>query len=244
MLQLWKYQAHSSCPRCGAEKENTEHVIKCTNTSASTMWTSAIQTLRKWMEDNDGQPDMIEIICARLDVWRSNTPLQLPQTAIPQVVMDAMMEQDSIGWNNFVSGFISKKWVVIQQAYLSDIGSMRSPILWISRFQKRIWEIPWQLWQHRNEFLHNDGKTIHFKEAAAINNEIRKELNISGHGLPDKYQHLFQLSLEDRLKQPIEIKRDWLMSVWVARDHHSPTQVGQRNKIAEGFYLRWKKKFE
>jgi hypothetical protein len=76
------------------------------------------------MEDNDGQPDMIEIICAHLDAWRNNTLLQLPQTAIPQVVMDAMMDQDSIGWNNMMCGFISKKWALIQQAYLSDIDSM------------------------------------------------------------------------------------------------------------------------
>ena len=27
MLQLWKHQEHSSCPRCGADKENAKHVL-------------------------------------------------------------------------------------------------------------------------------------------------------------------------------------------------------------------------
>ena len=121
---------------------------------------------------------------------------------------------------------------------------MKSPILWILRFQKRIWEIPWLMWQHRNEFLHNDGKTIHFQESAAINREIRKEYLLTGNGLPQPYQHLFQGNEEELINQSSFIKQEWLMSVWVARDHHMPEHVGPRNGIAEAYYLRWKKKFE
>ena len=244
MLQLWKYQTHNSCPRCGAENENVEHVVTCKNPDATTTWNEAINKLEKWMKENDAEPHMVTIVCSSLKAWRAGENLPYPNIEIPQIVMEAMIDQDSIGWHNLTNGFISRKWRIIQKAYFKDIGSMKSPILWISRFQKRIWEIPWLMWQHRNEFLHNDGKTIHFQESAAINREIRKEYLLTGNGLPQPYQHLFQGNEEELINQSSFIKQEWLMSVWVARDHHMPEHVGPRNGIAEAYYLRWKKKFE
>jgi hypothetical protein len=69
-------------------------------------------------------------------------PLPFPTTDTPLIVMEAMVKQDSIGWYNLINGFISKKWQIIQKAHFRDIRSMKSPILWILRFQRRIWEIP------------------------------------------------------------------------------------------------------
>ena len=245
MLQLWKHQEHSSCPRCGTARENVEHILLCTAPSATSIWDNAIDKLAIWLEENDAEPHLAEIICTSLRAWRNKERLPFPTRDIPIIVMEAMVEQDSIGWYNLTNGFISKKWRTIQKAHFKDIGSMKSPILWISRFQKRIWEIPWQMWQHRNEFLHNDGRTIHFQEIAAINCSIRTEYNMSWNGLPESYQHLFRGDIENLIEQNIHIKQAWLMSVWVARDHHTPTQVGpRRDRIAEGFYLWWKKKFE
>ena len=110
---------------------------------------------------------------------------------------------------------------------------MKSPELWISRFQKRIWWIPWQLWQHRNEFLRNDGKTIHFQETAAFNREIRREYMLTGQGLLRPYQHLFQGNVNNLINQSVFTKEEWLKSVWTARDHHMPAQVRPRDSIAE-----------
>jgi hypothetical protein len=243
MLKLWKHQNHNTCPRCGRDNENTEHVILCKAPSAISTWEQAINNLERWMKDNDAEPHMLEIICNSLRAWKSMEPLPAPTNEIPHIVMEAMIEQDSIGWYNLINGFISKKWAKIQQAHFQDIGNMKSPILWISRFQKRIWEIPWTMWQHRNEFLHNDGRTVHFQETAAINQAIRDEYDLAQHGLPDNYQHLFQEELEDIINQDIYARQAWLTSVWVARDCYTPTYLRQgRNKTAEAFYLRWKKK--
>jgi hypothetical protein len=155
-----------------------------------------------------------------------------------------MIEQDGIGWYNFTNGFISKKWRLIQWAHLRELRSRKSPDLWIARFQRKMWDIAWTLWQQRNEFLHNDGRTIHYQESAAVTREIRKEYVMAGNGLPPSYHHLFLGNIEELINQPIHIKQEWLKSVWVARDHHRPEKVEPRDSIAEAFYLRWKEKFK
>jgi hypothetical protein len=244
MLQLWQHQRHNSCPRCGMDKEDVEHVLRCQAPEATQTWDTAMNELEEWMKDNDAEPHMTEVICTSLKAWRNGTNLPFPRTETPQIVIEGMIEQDGIGWFNFINGFISTKWRLIQTAHFKDMRSLKSPILWISRFQRRIWLIPWQLWQQRNDVLHNDGRTIHFQESAAVNREIRKEYVMAGEGLPASYQHLFQGNEEDLIRQPIHKKQEWLKSVWVARDHYMPRQVGHRNGIAEAFYLRWKKRIE
>ena len=244
MLQLWKYQAHNSCPRCGAEKEKAEHILLCSESNATNTWNDAVNDLGKWMSENDSDPSIIPIICDSLKAWRNRERLPYPTQDTAQIVIDAMVEQDSIGWYNMTNGFISKKWRIIQRAHLRDIGSMKSPELWTARLQRRIWEIAWKMWQHRNDFLHSDGRTIHFQESAAINQEIRNEYNSTGNGIPASYQYLFQGNIDHLLLQPIAARQEWLRNVWAARDHHSPMLVGPRNAMAEAFYLRWKKNFE
>ena len=45
MLQVWKYQAHNSCPRCRMEQENAEHMIRCKALDAMLIWNEAIDNL-------------------------------------------------------------------------------------------------------------------------------------------------------------------------------------------------------
>ena len=244
MLKLWKHQDHSTCPRCGQENETTLHVLLCQEASASQRWKNALNSLDTWMTDNNAEPDMQEIIIKSLQSWR-NWTTPPPSPGSDQVTLiQAMAEQNSIGWHNFIDGFISKQWTILQRQYLKELGSMKSPILWISRFQRRIWEIPWEMWLHRNEYLHNDGTTIHFQETVAINNEIREEYVTRGGDLPVSYLYLFHHPLDTLLMQSIFSRKEWLMSVWVARDHHTPEHSRTRNAIAAAYYNRWKKQLQ
>jgi hypothetical protein len=244
ILQLWQHQQHNSCPRCGESNESTQHVLTCKNEAATSTWDNAVDNLETWMKDNDGEPHMIHIICDSLRSWRNGERLPIPSTAIPQIVMEAMIDQDNIGWFNFTNGFLARKWRIIQTAYFKDIRTQRSPDLWMAKCQLRIWEIAWMMWQHRNDFLHNDGKTIHFQEVSAINRSIRIEFTRAGNGLPAIYQHLFQINIDDLLASSTSMKQEWLTSVWAARDHFTPNNGGIRDEIAEAFYTRWINKFK
>lgn len=238
MLKIWKHQKHSSCPRCGHDDETTQHVLLCQEDSAVEKWDTAIAELNKWMEDNNASPAIQSSVINHLRTWQSQTNFIFVDNS-NLLAEQAIEEQTSIGWNNFLCGFISNQWRELQQQHLTESGSRKSAILWISRFQRRIWEIPWSLWQHRNGFLHNDGTTIHFQETVAINNEIRAEYATKGRGLPASYLHLYRMPLDTILKLPIFTKREWLLSVWVAQDHYCPNRSRIRNEIAKSYYDRW-----
>jgi hypothetical protein len=239
MLKIWKHQSHSLCPRCGQDNEKTEHVLLCQESSATQVWDKAVEDLDTWMSDNLTEPSMQEAIISGITSWR--TTRNHHYIANNQILRQAILEQGTIGWNNLFKGFISNQWKVIQKSHLEEIGSLKSPILWISRFQRRIWLIPWNLWQHRNGYLHNDGTTIHFHETVAIDQEITAEYETGRGALPSSYSPLFQHNLANLLHQSTATKKEWLISVWVARDNHTPGHQRQRNIIAVSVYNRWRK---
>jgi hypothetical protein len=71
------------------------------------------------------------------------------------------------------------------------------------------------MWDHRNQFLHNDGKTIHLIEMTALDDEWRTSIGL----LPPNYSHLFNGQLETRIDDKIQHKLMWIHSVWIARDN-------------------------
>ena len=114
MLKIWKHQAHSSCPRCGQEDETTQHVLLCRETSSTETWDTALDNLDSWMTDNNSDPEMQEVIINSLKAWRDSSIIFFTEI-INQDIRNALDEQEVIGWNNLLNGFISSQWKVIQQ---------------------------------------------------------------------------------------------------------------------------------
>ena len=78
-----------------------------------------------------------------------------------------------------INAFISKKWRAIQHTHIQNQNNIRSAILWISKFQRKIWKIlAWAMWMDRYNHLYQGGKTFHSTELEVINNEIQREWEI------------------------------------------------------------------
>jgi phage FluMu protein Com len=73
MLVRYAYQKHLKCPRCGQSNETTAHIIQCTHPEAVTLWETEVNKLHKWMQENIGYPEMIDIICDSLLEWRETS---------------------------------------------------------------------------------------------------------------------------------------------------------------------------
>lgn len=153
------------------------------------------------------------------------------------------MKQRRIGWTSFIEGYWAKEWRLCQDQYLKQIKSQRSSILWMSRVQRRIWIIAWNLWEHRNRHLHNDGKTIHSVELTSLDAEIRTEWDMGLGQLPPKYSYLFNGSIQQRIEDTVKHKLMWINSLWAARDneiHIGPIRT--RNPDIVNLFDRWKSK--
>jgi hypothetical protein len=145
---------------------------------------------------------------------------------------------------SFIEGFWANKWRICQEdQYLHHLRSQRSSFLWILRVQHRIWLIELNLWEHSNNFAHNDGKTIHLVEMTALDDELQKEWRIGIGQLPPNYSYLFNGQLMTRLDDKVQHKLMWIHSIWTARDnqlHIGPLRIYNSDSV--NLYDRWKLK--
>ena len=243
MIQRYGTQTHSTCPRCGAPAETALHTITCPHQGASELWDKEIHTLRTWMHNNQGHTEMTNAICDKLNAWRYNQPSPIITTS-NRKLREGLRKQDRLGWQNFIQGFIPKEFKACQQQHLINIGSQKSDSLWIARMQNKIWLIAWDLWQHRNDILHGDGSRIHSRDYRATNNQVIAEWTTGPESLSTTlHGHLFRGSLRQRLSSSISEKRQWLTSVWAARDNDNSASAYLRDATADRFYERWKKRY-
>ena len=215
MLNVYKYQKHAKCPRCNADNESLQHVLKCPDTRAQQLWFSEIDKLHTWIIDNKGCPELALAIRTYLHSWHHQSPTE-PMSWSPTLTR-AIWEQNAIGWTSFLEGIWSQQWRVHQHQYLQSIKSQRSSILWISKAQRQIWQIAWEMWNQRNNILHSDRKTIHQYETALLDSEIRTEWS-RRQRLPAQYNHLFNGTLENRLQSSTLQKQRWIVTVWAAQE--------------------------
>jgi hypothetical protein len=115
----------------------------------------------------------------------------------------------------------------------------KSALLWMSRFQKRLFHIVWEMWSHRNRILHDAGDKIHEDTLSSIDDDIRSEWERGLDDLPLRYAHLFSGSLAKNLQLIPNDKKRWLTSIWAARDKmNAGIKIWDRASVLN--YDKWK----
>jgi hypothetical protein len=240
MLQRYRHQSHSDCPRCGITGETTAHIIQCQDNRAKLLWAQEILKIERWMTDNDGHPEMIQIICSILRNWQLLKNALTPQPMERTLIL-AYHQQKQIGWFNFIQGFFSMQWRICQAEYLTRIKSKKSAILWMSRLQQRLYLAIWEMWNHRNQLLHGVGDRVHSSTLATIDTDVHSEWKRGMDNLPLRYAHLFSGTVEKSLQLTPQDKKRWLTSVWAARDKlNGGIQLWDRTSNID--YDKWKAK--
>jgi hypothetical protein len=88
------------------------------------------------------------------------------------------MAQGGIGWHNFLQGRVACQFETLQQKHLTDKNSTQTDKRWTIEIIKKLTKVAWDMWDHRNDILHNDGANFHKKmEGAESDVMIRAELN-------------------------------------------------------------------
>jgi hypothetical protein len=129
----------------------------------------AIQEFRDWLVTQNTSPLIISQLCCGLNQWRETgqvTPL-LEDNQL-------LIQQNMIGWNGVLEGCFSVSWADAQQAYYQQIQSKRTGSKWQVATCRRIWMIPWAMWEHRNSIEHASDLQ---KETEIVDTQIQEELN-------------------------------------------------------------------
>ena len=111
-MKEWGFRGSSKCARCNYPVENVTHLLQCSDVDATRDWDAAVDKLDSALCTSRTHPQLRTLINRRLKAWKRNESWRLHGTSADiRLLQD---EQQSIGWKNFLFGFISKRWAAIQ----------------------------------------------------------------------------------------------------------------------------------
>ena len=218
VLQRNKLQTHDECPRCTA-RETTAHVLRCPAPRAVAQWDASIAMLREWLIQAATMPALRLAILQRLHAWKNNDATCPPQYAWPGV-NDIVTAQDLLGWRAFLEGCILQAWAAKQQEYYDWLERKNTGRRWVTTLIKRLWQISWDMWEHRKGALNNPLSPALLREHARLDTLIALEFD-DIRRLFKKDRRWFRRPKEVLFTENIDYKSQWLESVALARQRYS-----------------------
>jgi hypothetical protein len=215
-MKRWKFWNHDRCPSC-RQHEDIQHIARCTHAGANAVWESSMATLEAWFNQQETHPGVAHLLLARLNAWRYHQETRFPTPLIP-TLKTAYLDQQEIGWFNFLQGRISTSWVTIQSDYYKLIDSRRSGATWARRLISHLWELSRKMWLHRNYILHEMPNAETEKLQRKLDRRITSQFQQNVDGLSTPHHYLLRRNTLSRvLKWPNHEKTAWLDTVTIAR---------------------------
>jgi hypothetical protein len=136
----------TDCPRCG-EHETSNHVTQCQQPAATEVWNKSIGELQEWLLSANTDPAITNAICEGLAGWHQALPIIPTDQATTK-------QQNSIGWGVFLEGGVGTEWQNAQSRYFCESGSPQRGLRWTVALILKLWQVAWNMWEHRNSILH------------------------------------------------------------------------------------------
>ena len=216
-LYRWKDSDSAACPRCPHIPETTSHVLRCQGENSQVIWMRSIARLGRTLHKAGTDPEITATIIHSLHQWHSHGQPQC-FSSNPSL-QQAWEEQNSLGWENALRGFLSRHWRATQLLYQRSLLQDRyfSTNRWVSTLIQGLWNTAWDQWDYRNGILHSSRHAPHEALSIRLDDAITTEYQ-QGPCLGDPASvHLFSLPLTTLLTRPLRYRQHWLHSIEQAR---------------------------
>ena len=127
------------------------------------------------------------------------------------------------------AGRVARQFATLQQKHFTDKDSKQTGRRWTTEIIKKLTKVAWDMWDHRNDILHNDGANFHKKmEVSEADVMIRAEFNTGKTNLLTADKFLLR-SFCTKMKLDLQEKKKWLQDVagaraaWVAKQNEPPS---------------------
>jgi hypothetical protein len=210
VLQRRNHRVFNRCPRCNEWGEDKLHVIVCWDIRAKVIWDKRVSSLKSLLLSLHTHPEIFQFIIQGLTTFRKHPKGSCRHNS---QVQDWKVEQEDIGWLNFLTGFVGNKMIQRQQDHFTNIGRHMTGKTWASKIICHGWHTIFKLWVGRNEVLHKKESINALSGGLLLDIEIEKEYTLGCAQLPRSVHKWFQPSLDTILAQTVEYKKGWLLIV-------------------------------
>ena len=152
MMRRQKEWSHDQCPVCGQLDEETHHVLQCPESSHK--WNKGMADLAETLASTGTDPLLSKGLIQLLNSWRNDTPIREWDVRTSPRLCKALEAQLTLGGWNTMMGRLSNQLTDWQANHFKHNKSHRSGHRWTVAIIKKLQEVAWDMWEHRNRVLH------------------------------------------------------------------------------------------
>jgi len=196
------------CPRCRNNVKDKSHIIQCQAESAWKQWEISTQKLNKWMKDQGTALEIRMTIMAQLAQWMNDDDTQLEHHG-----ETFQEDQQRIGWDRMMDGWLTRGWRDHQEKIWKYAKSRKSSLRWTSSLIQKLWDVLWDMWDHRNKELYAGTEIQQQITHLLVNNQIKALYAGGAQQLPRDALKFLRQPVETILQYPLASKQIWLDAV-------------------------------
>ena len=157
VVNRYKPYYNSGCSSCDHQCEDQSHLLNCPNVER-TKWKSLLnKDLIKFCQNTKVSEELQLLLINGISDYLQDSQVEYPQQ-YPDSLQVLIQEQQLIGWDQFLMGRISKRWLRIHHQQLKQrkltITLFNSGIGWSSQLITIIWSHIHSVWIARNLARH------------------------------------------------------------------------------------------
>jgi len=194
------------CPSCQREDETSEHFFICQHRDRKEAFTQLKSNLTKLTIQHQLHPSVFTSLWLGLTATRMKMPYPDIIPDLPQELRPAVKDQTRIGWEQLYKGRVTYQW-----AHAIDLlhpGLPLSGCTVIVKILTTVWTYLLQIWQIRNQHLHNDAGKLSlpdYRQAVQTMFDQRHQLP------PAAQEAVFNRPIEQILALPPAAIREWII---------------------------------
>ena len=119
-LKQRKHYDSSKFPHCDFVLEKSSHVLRCNNRNTEIEFNKSIVSIKKHLTQHETYPQLQTSILNILKEWRKGRPINPTSFARDFGIREAIIDQATIGWDNFILGRWSKNGNSFRNDILND----------------------------------------------------------------------------------------------------------------------------
>ena len=182
-------------------------------------------------------PDLQDAIIRSLKHWRNQDDRPDPDYNWPGV-NDLVLLQDTVGWKAFLEGGVLQAWAAKQQDYYDWLNKKNTGKRWITTLIKKLWQISWNMWEHRNGEDKNPSSPASLREHARLDVLIATDYADQTF-LSQRDRRWFRRPKEIIFMESLTYKTQWIESVLLDRARyrrrHRTSTRAQRTLMSSTF---------
>jgi hypothetical protein len=137
---------------------DASHVWKFRVSGSDEVWNRSMANFRLELVKAYTLPDLADVMCDRLTAWQNNaaSTVQASHFLGLKATIDA---QDRVGGQAMLEGLLVHGWAEAQHRNLVWRKKRRMGKRWLLSIIQILWDVAWDLWDHRNSIVLHDSDT-------------------------------------------------------------------------------------